>query len=434
MAQAPAARVYAYALVVIYTALIMLINPLDYEVFERWVIVASHGVLEMYRSWTLLGMDFRIVYPPLSPLMFMLSYKMAAILDRLPDCCERLRLIAERLVVKIPVFLAVILHAKTAERLYEDKKYYYAILAGAPTMLVVAAYDFEPFMTLLALLSLVAFHRRRYVLAGMLLALSSMFKLATGVILVYYVVLLITLRKLRDAVVIVASYAAMALAVLAPFIYGSGLNSITYSILLYHSDRPPQGPTPLRLMAGNVEAYIALVIYAAILVTASLALSRIVDHESLDDHLLAAAALLVVFTGLSKVVNPVYTYWFYTMAAPAMLSRGRWLKFYAITALILLIIGAWYSIPATASIVLDKPYYDEETSKTIPPWRMKSMVNETFILVDVNDTLATTSPQLEQALGEVTEHITVVRYSLLAGYTITITALATLILLSLMRK
>ena len=405
-------------LAIVYIMIAVMINPYDYNIFKNWVqVYREAGLSSIYAAWPSYGDEYRIVYPPLSPVVFISSYKAAVYLSSLAGYGGKVHIAVERIVVKSPIIAALIIHAVLLMRVYRDYRYPLALLAGPPVILVVAAYDFEPIMMLLAFSAILMHSRGRHFSSGVLLGLSTLFKPVTAVLLPYITVTAYKDRGAGAAIRFIMSYTLVIAIICAPFIYHSGLDSLLNSVALYHASRHVQGPTPLLLAVDAVTPRLASMLPLVVVLAATLIVYRLLKPASLEGHLAAASIMMIVVLLSGKVVNPVYMYWVYALAAPVMVSRGYFAKFFIVSGLALLAVGLWYSLPLTVSAVLDKPYYDEETGKFMDPEEVDRIINDTFIAVDISDSTLTMSPGVRDLVVGVAEHNVHMRYLLITLYT-----------------
>ena len=361
--------------VAVYLIAVAVINSYDYMIFKNWVVLADrYGVTGIYKGWRMLGEEYRVVYPPLAPLLFIYSYKLYTLIASLAGVSS---VLLERIIVKAPILAALIIHAWIVYRVYGCRSSV-LLLAGPPVLIVVAAYDFEAVLGLFLILALLAHSRGRYAASGGLLALSALVKPVSAFILPF----LMASAGRRGAVRLLASYTLVSLAVLAPFAASSGLDSIVESISLYHVARPSQGPTLPGLLWSVYSGHSILFTVGsiAVILVVSLFLARRSSGE-LDDLLVSSALILSIALLVGKVANPVYIYWVYILALPVAVKRGLDSRFIIVSTLLFIVVEMWYFMPFTVSAILDKPYIDEETGRVLDPADIDNIINESISVI-----------------------------------------------------
>ncbi len=403
----------------VYIVLVLFINSYDYEVFKNWFsLYNDYGLTSIYHEWPVYGSEYRVVYPPLSPATFIVSYKIAHTLS----LEGLLGVVLERITVKLPMIAVIIVYAYFIKRLYGDSAGW-LILLGPPVLLVVAAYDFEPFMMLSILLSLYLLSKGNPYGAGLFAAIATLYKPVAFVIFIY-TALVIVRRSIRLLLRYTSVYVAILGLVLAPFIHASGLNSIVDSIVFYHTNRPFQGPSLFSILqlseVLDLKSPLSIpsLVMLLLIVAASLLLAiRSHGVEDLDYHMAASGLLLSLIPLFGSIVNPVYFYWSYVLIIPIALKYGEGVRIYAITGLLLIVVGLWYSIPMTISMVLDKPYYDEELQRYIKPEQVDEIINESIgIISPVDEDPITRSQSIVRLLASMAMHKALLRLILSTAY------------------
>ena len=382
---------------VVYLILIPFINDVDYRVFVRWVeIAATEGLTGIYLGLVERGLDYRLVYPPLSPLVFISSYMLAeAVTAKLtasiahyvvdPKLVASLASIVTRAVIKAPMIAAVVVYAIIIKRLLGRGDY--VVLLGPPVLVSVAIYDFDPFMMLFVLLAIVAASANRVLVSGALLAIAALFKPIAAILVPYLMTYAyVKARSIKAPVKVALSAVATTTVVMAPFLLMDPVAVVEN--MLYHVNRPVQGPSIFKLL--ELTPGPAALLTLATLTGAAAALGYYAGRadgppraHSIGRHMLAVGLLMLLFLILSPVVNTVYYYWFYVAVAPllAVLIR-RWpmkVKLLAVAmGLSITSLYLWYFIPAVISYALNKPYYWEEFRVYVAPQVIRDYIESSL--------------------------------------------------------
>ena len=360
-------RLVALAAVILYVAGFVMYY--DYTIFRNWVYASRElGIHEVYLASKIFGEEFRVVYPPLAPTVFVASYELAedvSSLERGP-----LNTYVERLVSKLPVVLAHLGLWYVVRRAAGASTAYWLAAMGPPLLLVLATYNFDTIMLLLAALSILLVMRGRATLAGVALGLASLSKQVAVLTLPATVLTAARHGNLRG---FVAGVAAVGL-VVAPFLL-AGVNPVISSVLGFHAHRPPQGPTlwySLYALSGYQCSWLycgtwVVPFTAALAVFTLLALKR-----GVDDPPLMAATVYTLYLATGKVVNPVYLSWPYTfmiMSYPRVGRRALAL-YYAVFTITLLHFG----IAFFGSVASGTPVYLPEEGRWLSPSEVEASV------------------------------------------------------------
>ncbi|GEM_PF-5426984 len=408
--------------VITYALIIPLINSFDFEVFRKWIEAYLEGGLSgLYRASKIYGWTSRVVYPPLSPLLFIYSYIVS---DSIADFIQELAISSSyanllllleipRLVfiavLKTPVVAAVVAYAYTVKKLLGRGDL--LVLLGPPTLIVIAAYDFDVFMMLFLLLSLYLLARSRYTASGILLVVSSLFKYVSILLLPFYLVVGYREGRWRSSTMVVVGVASASTITLL-LLYLTGALEGFIESTLYHISRRPQGPVIYSLVGIDklgVLSYIPLVSTA--IVSALVGFRAPPRGEKIAYYMLACSLSLLVFIATSPVVNPVYTYWYYVLLAPpAAYILGDYRRAKKLVILNMLVVGSvvvWYIVPILYTAILNVPYFWEEYGVYVPASTIENYINSSIAGVYA-------------PLGEIAENITksseFVEYVLLGFY------------------
>ncbi len=360
-------------------SLVTFVNAYDYAVFRNWVLAALMlGLLDLYAGSAIFGHAFRVVYPPLAPLMFVAS-ALAVV------CLQPLYLLPYypplllRVAVKAPLLASVIVLYKVVEARVSPEAARMVVL----NVLMVAlahAYVFEyPAIALLMLALYVA----SPIASAVLLALATMLKhslaLAALPMLLFFLA-----RGAAQALRYVVAYVATVSAVMAPFALANGLGMLLSSMVEFHTLRPPQGTnlwTAVLVLSGY-DAGLATSISsswpAVLAALGGLALIRIGRPRSIVDLERLTAALLVSLLLSSKVLNPHYMLWALPLIA-VLAWRGaismRAYRAYTAAGLIEL---AYPVFTLFGAAVLRRPFYIEEEARWMPPEEVERIVKGAF--------------------------------------------------------
>ena len=206
-----------------------------------------------------------------------------------------------------------------------------AMVALAPAMILSVFINWDMWAVLLAAAGMLAFARRRPVLAGVMLGLGTALKLYPVLILGAVLVLALRTRQLRPAGQAIAAAAAAWLAVNLPFM----LSDFTgWKFFLTFTGERPAGYSSVwfawNLMAprwGQAEAGPGLInFWAYFLFAAACAGIAVLALAAPRRPRLAQLAFLIVaaFILTNKVYSPQFVLWLIPLVA---LARPRWLDF-----------------------------------------------------------------------------------------------------------
>ncbi len=351
-------------------ALIIVSNIYDYDVFSKWVI-ASYllGPLHIYSAPLIFGHEFRIVYPPLAPLLFIASVVPLLLIN------PRLILsptppLPVRIAIKIPIIASYYAMYVLLRRRY-GREAALLFATGVASIVGLLVYTSDMPSVLLAFLALELLDYN-LALSAVLLALAVLLKqiwvIVTPLILIY-----VYLRYgTRNTLKLLTILAATACALVIPFIFSTNIGVILEYVLEFHAKRPPQGLNPwvLALYLTNYNADFATrVAQLWILVFTPLtfyALYRLVKNGyNRDSLILASSAVLIAFLASSKVVNPVYPLWVTPLLAALAPRYRNARQAYILVNIAAALLVAHFSLYYISAAVAHKPLFIEEEKRWI---------------------------------------------------------------------
>ena len=353
----------------------------DLSVFINWVYAAQElGVTRIYDAKEVFGFDYRVVYPPLSPTIFIANYVLAqSVVNQLEDRVlvvnslvgsnvSPLLQYLERLLVKMPIIIASLILWRMFKQRYGTKA---AIVfaMGPPLLIVLTVYNFDLLMVLFLFLSITLLASGRYKLAAVSLAVSTLFK---QIAILAYIPIALWLLRWRGLVVTTKytiAYIGTLTIVLMPFIVVGGLDTIVNSILGFHEARPPQGPTivsSLYYLVWSFDSSNPLlntilfswpIVFVALLAVLFLKTKFRRDASSLED---LVAMVFTAYLVVGKVVNPVYTLWAYPFIVSAAFRYGRLQLVKSYIGLTLLVLTYFFLMYTSAYAVGGSVFLPEE--------------------------------------------------------------------------
>ncbi len=360
-------------------ALLIIVNIYDYNVFSKWVI-ASYvlGPFHLYDAALLFGHEFRVVYPPLVPLMFIASVLPLVILN------PRLVLspvppLVVRAVLKIPILASYYAMYLLLRRRYgREAAMLFATSVASVTGLLVYTSDMPA--TLLALLALETVDVS-VVLSGFLLAVAILLK-QVWILLLPPLALYAYWRKGgRVAGKLLASLTLTTLIIATPFVIFNGATTIIDYVIAFHAKRLPQGLNPWVLslyltgynaeLAARVSRLWIIPFLAAVIYTLYRFLRSTPTRQTL---LVAVAAILTAFLAFSKVVNPVYPLWVIPILAILAARDARLRKAFTAVNIAALLLAAHFALYYISAAVSYKPIYIEEEARWISAKEVEELV------------------------------------------------------------
>ena len=370
-----------YRLILILVAFISLItftNSYDYNVMRHWVIAAVlFGMFDIYKAQMIFGHVYRIVYPPLAPLLFVSSVYPLVLLKPYIFLVPYPDLIV-RVFAKIPIVLSVIagyfiLKSKVGEKAVK-------IFLAVPTILpVLTAYVFDVPATITAAASILLIDYP--LISGVLLALATLLKQNFIILFISPLLYYISNRDLRGTLLFMSGFMTTTLTLLLPFIVNDGLSNLLYSIVMFHLDRPPQGATLWTIFLvesgynANFAATVSKLWLPSFLILAAIALYRARGIvKTREGVVLLSALLLSALLATIKVLNCNYLIWLLPFLAALIaydLVDKRLLLPYNLAVLSALLYSA---LIIFSSAVIHAPMYLEEERRWIPPSRVEKIV------------------------------------------------------------
>ena len=336
----------------------------DYRIFTNWVYASRElGIHEIYCASRIFGPDYRVVYPPLAPTIFVASYTVYEKIAN--DVPLRLASYIERLTVKAPLIASLVALWALAARRLGERRAYWLVLLGPPLLTVIAVYNFDLYMVLLLALSIEALLAGFPAVAGLLLGLSVLSK---QIAVLGAPMLLLAAYRIggRHAALRLSLGAASAIVLAIPFTIVSPYDLLN-SVLGFHGERPPQGPSIWYSMfvASGYHCSPALcslwlilfaVLYALALIGA--ARDRVIDPYGY------VALAFTAYLATGKVVNPVYLAWPYAFTVLSPRQSRRLLALYlAAFSIVLLYYGLLFFGSASSGL----PVYLPEEQRWMSP-------------------------------------------------------------------
>ncbi len=405
----------------------------DVSVFRNWVTATMElGITRIYLAHAVLGWSYRVVYPPLAPTVFVASYlagyqvyQAIAYTTESTSLGELVHSIGDmllKLLVKLPLIVALLVLWRTVRRLC-GRRAGALLLAGPPTLSVIAPYNFDVFMALFLVLAVLSLYERKTIRAGALTAIALLFKqpaaLAAPALALY------TLRAMgvREAAKYVAAIAVTSAVILAPFALHSQLAHLLDSIAGFHTARLPQGPTLWAALLPLTSYNIELVREASslwILAFATLYSLPLFVHAARGrgrPEQLAAAALLA-YLAAGKVVNPAYLFWAYPLILyTAYTSRDR--RMLAAYLLASMIPAAHFTLLYLSTIAAKTSLFIEEEQRWYPYTKALEIVENSLAKPLAKPVLLLAeTPPLATLLACIASHWSFTALALALAYTL----------------
>jgi uncharacterized membrane protein len=360
--------------------MVTFINTYDYMVFRNWVLAAATlGLLDIYAASSIFGHGFRVVYPPLAPLLFVTTVSLVLlfaptyILYPYPP-------LPLRLAVKVPIVASLAATYRIIAQKVSEDAARLAVL-NIVVALLAHAYVFE--FPALAL-TLLAFYSSSPVTSGLLLAAATLLKQNLAIVLVPIALLHLRREGLYAVIKLLASFTLALLLGVTPFVIANGVEPIVTSLVKFHVARPPQGTNvwTLALVLSGYDAHLANRVSSAWLlaftILAIIAFSRIGVPKSLIDAERLSAALIVALLLSSKVLNPHYMLWglpFIAILAWRGVISMRAYKAYLAASLVEL---SYPVFTLFGAAVLARPFYIEEEARWLSPEEAIRIVKSAF--------------------------------------------------------
>ena len=361
-------------------ALVTFTNSYDYNVFRHWIIAAEVlGILDIYNAQILFGHVYRVVYPPLAPLLFITSVYPLLLLNPRTFLLPYPQLLV-RIFAKTPIVLSVLAGYYILERRAGEKAA--KLLVTNPVLIfLLTAYFFDIPAAIAATAALLYIDSA--IVAGAALAMATLLKQVFAVMAIPAALYYLARREYRKLAIFTASFAGITAAFVAPFVAANGLYSLLAPILLFHMHRPPQGASlwTIALVESGYNAELAIRISKLWLpMFAGLALlalyagrSAIRDRNGL---LLVSALVMTALLASSKVVNPQYMAWLLPLLV-AIVSLGygdeRLIVLFNIAGVAAIL---YPTLLPYAAAVIHAPVYIEEEMRWLTPQQVERLVVE----------------------------------------------------------
>lgn len=381
-------RIFILLLILIFFSACMW-NWYDVSIFENWVKASEYTKLyRIYEVPLLLGnLSYRIVYPPLPPLIYiatrhLINLAISAIASAgraIPAIGSALGTMIGyflRIALKLPLLIFTIGLAVLLQKRLGSEALYWA-LAGIPTVVTLATYQFDPLVAFFLYLAIAGLEIPRvglYVtsLATALVVLTKPFAVVALLPLIYYI---FRTNGKRSLVKYLTTSSAITTIVVLPFFLANPYAFI-YNVLSFHSERPPQYVSFWNifvLLSNRNQEVVKIVdivwlpVLLIVVSTIFLVLRKNLDLRDKDDVVLASLAIMLTMLTFNKVVNPNYLLWAYPLVIHLALNQRFKLKgilvMYNIAAILATLwSGLYMLIPALVNNVV----VIEETGELIP--------------------------------------------------------------------
>ena len=320
--KAVAATLIMLALI-FYSSVLFLWNGYDIDIFVNWVVAAKElGITSLYKAPEVFGERFRVVYPPLAPLIFVSNYMLAeyfaAKLVGVGNA-DAMYLVAFALaLVKLSLIgLSIYIGYVICKR--RGLVYAAVWLAGFPVVTVVFMYQFDLYAAALLYIALLLYEGNRYRLATLLYTLSILVKPLTILVAPILAMYMIQRYGLKASFKLALMSTFVSLAVVIPFILGgSGPKPLSKWTIEFHLERQPQGPTITTLYYQLVsrDLLVPTTCLGALLLLIYYSFYKRLrrDGIGIEDVYRYSLLVFMVYMMLGKVVNPQYYVFPYILA------------------------------------------------------------------------------------------------------------------------
>lgn len=364
-------------------------NWYDVNIFENWARIYKYiGLYKIYEVPLTLGnISYRVVYPPVPPLIYIgtrwlvdvVVSSIDSISRSVPSVGQILLMATDHFVkaiMKLPLFLFTAALAILLWRKFGSEASYWVVV-GVPTLVTLANYQFDPLVAFFLYVAIISLDLPR---VGIYLSsLSTAFTVLTKPLaaislipLIYYIY-----RKMGTGSLVryVALASLTVLAFTLPFFLANPYAFI-YNVVLFHSERPPQYVSVwniLVLLSGRSPEVLKIVnavwLPTMMLVVggAFILLKKKLGIDDKNKLVLATLVLVSLVLVLNKVVNPNYLLWAYPLIVHLAFSHKLKLRSalisYNIAAVLASLWGGLYMlIPALVNDVV----VIEETGELLP--------------------------------------------------------------------
>jgi len=320
--KAVAATLIMLALI-FYSSVLFLWNGYDIDIFVNWVVAAKElGITSLYKAPEVFGERFRVVYPPLAPLIFVSNYMLAEYFAAKlvgVDNADAMYLVALALAL---VKLSLIgLSIYIGYVIYRRRGLVYAAvwLAGIPVLTVVFMYQFDLYAAALLYAALLLYEANRCRLATLLYTLSILVKPLTILVAPILALYMVQRYGLKASFKLALMSMFVSLAVVIPFILGgSGPKPLSKWTIEFHLERQPQGPTIATLYYQLVsrDLLIPTICLVALLLLTYYSFYKRLRRggAGVEDVYRYSLLVFMVYMMLGKVVNPQYYVFPYILA------------------------------------------------------------------------------------------------------------------------
>ncbi len=345
----------------------------DFSVFANWAYafreLGLHGV---YMADNIFGRDFRVVYPPLAPTIFLAGYEVAKDVAHVVGD-KFVSIFLERLVVKLPLIIVHILVWYVAGYVIGWRRAYSLVLLAPPLLLVLATYNFDTVMVLLLFASVVMIRYAKAYTSGILLGLSILSKQTAALALPFLAYEAWRKRKLVNFMLGVLT----ALAVALPF----SLMEPHYfleNIAGFHAARMPQGPTIwyslLALKGYSDDVFTAFWLPLFLIVYMFTLLYTVAKRVPLEASI---AAAMLSYLAIGKVVNPVYMVWPYLFLLTCLGStRGK--KLLALYYAAFVFVLTHFGLKFFGAVAAWQPVFLPEEKRWLSPQEVLTDIRESL--------------------------------------------------------
>ncbi len=380
-------------------------NWYDVSIFENWV--KASGYTKLYRIYEvpllLENLSYRVVYPPIPPLIYIATrYLVDLAINAIVSAGRAIPAIGGalgaavdyflRITLKLPLLIFTVGLAILLRKKLGSEALYWA-LAGIPTIVTLATYQFDPLVAFFLYLAIVGLDIPRiglYVtsLATALTVLTKPLAVVALLPLVYYIFRKEGADSLAKYLIISSAITAI---VVLPFFLANPYAFI-YNVFSFHSERPPQYVSlwNIFVLLSNRNQEVVKIVNIVwlptlliIILIVFLILRRSLDFGDKDSVVIASLIIMLTILTFNKVVNPNYLLWAYPLVIYLALNqrfkfKGALVMYNVAAILATLWSGLYMLIPALVNDVV----VIEETGEFIPAreiiWKsLDSPLNET---------------------------------------------------------
>ncbi len=311
-------------------------------------VVESNGISSIFSIYRLCQLPTcKAPYPPLAILIFLFSYAATTLLP------APFRFV----VLKIILVLLPAITIYNILKKNRDNSIALLWLLSLPFIQILFVLQFDVIISLLVLLATYFFINRKYHLSAIALALSSLIKHVTIILLPIYLITLLINKKYKSMLKYFLIYMLVVLTIILPFFISDPISMIE-EVILFHGARAPQdlsiwailtivlGTNVVRSLEyiDNIWlipfaiGYVSLIIYYI-----QIHKYKNSNNEDYRHLYLCISVALLMFITFNKIGNLNYLVWIIPTALMA-LSGKNLISFYRLTAVIVLLGSIPYAL------------------------------------------------------------------------------------------